>query len=212
LAIDENDNGAMRDAYNKLDMLAAKLNAALIAVHHASKGNQAGKSITDVGAGAGSQSRAADCHLVLREHETPGILVMDAVTRSFPAPAPVCIRREFPVFHVDATADPTALKSDRPSRKSKEKTEETAPPPAPPKPQRASIEDLLECASETPQQEAAIQAVAEKRGMTTKRFKELFKQATATERLHLWKIETADGRFKLYAKIPQENTQSAQST
>ena len=42
----------------------------------ASKGDQSGKSTTDVGSGAGSQSRAADTHLIIRQHEQEDVAVM----------------------------------------------------------------------------------------------------------------------------------------
>ena len=73
--VSENDNSAMATFYNRMDRIAAWTNAANVLIHHASKGDQSGKRVTDVGAGAGAQSRAADCHLILREHETPGIAV-----------------------------------------------------------------------------------------------------------------------------------------
>ena len=61
IGTDENDNGALASIYNTLDAYADQLGASFCLVHHSSKGNQSGKSITDVGSGAGSQSRAADC-------------------------------------------------------------------------------------------------------------------------------------------------------
>lgn len=66
--MDENSNGAMTAVYNRLDQYARRLQSAIAVVHHTSKGRQGDKSVTDVGAGAGSQSRAADAHLVLRLH------------------------------------------------------------------------------------------------------------------------------------------------
>ena len=50
-------------------MRAARLGAAIVLVHHTTKGAQAGKSVTDIGAGGGAQSRAADTHLVARYDE-----------------------------------------------------------------------------------------------------------------------------------------------
>ena len=75
---DENDNGAIANLYNLIDHYASRLQCAFVLIHHTSKGNQSGKAVTDVGAGAGSQSRAADAHLVLRrtrrtEHHRAGI-------------------------------------------------------------------------------------------------------------------------------------------
>ncbi len=41
------------------------------------------KAMGGVGAGAGAQSRVADVHLVLRDHEEAGVAVVDAAVRSF---------------------------------------------------------------------------------------------------------------------------------
>ncbi len=56
--IDENDNAAMSQVYNAIDRYAEMLQASFILVHHSSKGSQSGKSVTDVGSGAGAISRA----------------------------------------------------------------------------------------------------------------------------------------------------------
>ncbi|CAE7347140.1 dnaB, partial [Symbiodinium sp. CCMP2456] len=69
---DENSNTEQTKFYNLVDSIAWEAIAAVGLVHHASKGDQSGKAITDVGAGAGAQSRAADCHLVIRPHEEEG--------------------------------------------------------------------------------------------------------------------------------------------
>ena len=107
--IDENDNGAIADVYNMLDRYAQEIGCAFVLIHHTSKGNQAQKSVTDVGAGAGSQSRAADTHLVLRRHKEEGVVVMDSVVRSFRSTSPVCLRWDFPLWKRDDSLDPSQL-------------------------------------------------------------------------------------------------------
>lgn len=102
----ENDNAAMTSIYNKLDRIAEKNNAAIICVHHTSKGNQGDKSVTDVGSGAGAISRASDTHLVIREHQDAGYCVIDAVTRSGKSPAPVTARFEYPLWSLDKDVEP----------------------------------------------------------------------------------------------------------
>jgi hypothetical protein len=82
--INENDNAAVTKCYENLALLGRSKNMAIALVHHASKGNQSEKSSTDVGSGAGAISRAADTHLVLREHDTPGRAVLTLSVRSFP--------------------------------------------------------------------------------------------------------------------------------
>jgi RecA-family ATPase len=72
LGTDENSNAAVAELYNLLDTYADALGAGFTLIHHSSKGNQSAKSVTDVGAGAGAQSRAADTHVSLRPHaDTP---------------------------------------------------------------------------------------------------------------------------------------------
>jgi hypothetical protein len=108
--ISENDNAAMTKIYNELDGLARDLNCAVANVHHASKGSQADKSITDVGSGAGSLSRACDTHLVLREHEEPDAVVLEAAVRSFPPVAPLALRWSFPLWTPATDLNPDDLK------------------------------------------------------------------------------------------------------
>ena len=108
---DENDNAAMARLYTHLDDLAEELDAALVLVHHSSKGNSSSKSVTDMGAGAGSQSRACDAHLVLREHQEPGVFVIDSVNRSFPKIEKFCARFKWPKWEEASGLDPEELKA-----------------------------------------------------------------------------------------------------
>lgn len=107
--MDENDNGTMASVYNLIDRYAGTTGAAFVLIHHTTKGVQANKAITDVGAGAGSQSRACDTHVVLRRHEEEGVVVMDGVCRSFAPPTPCCLRFSFPVWNRDDTLNPAEL-------------------------------------------------------------------------------------------------------
>jgi len=107
---DENGNGDVTANYNVVDVFAQMTGAAFVLVHHSSKGEQTSKSITDVGSGAGSQARACDTHMVLRPHEEPGVVVLDAVVKSFKEFSPRCLRFDWPMFTVDATLDPASLR------------------------------------------------------------------------------------------------------
>jgi hypothetical protein len=98
----ENDNAAMMRVYNQLDSLASQWNAAIVVIHHTSKGDQSSKGLTDIGAGAGSISRAADSHIAIRPHETEGLAVMEAVTRSWKSPEPLSVKFEYPLWHAVA--------------------------------------------------------------------------------------------------------------
>jgi len=94
----ENDNAQITAIYNALDSIASETGSAIALNHHASKGDQSGKSITDVGSGAGAISRAADSHVILRPHELEGCAVMEAVCRSWRPPEPTTLKWEYPVW------------------------------------------------------------------------------------------------------------------
>ncbi len=106
---DENDNAQVANLYNCLDEYAERIGSSFALVHHSSKGNQAGKSVTDVGSGAGSQSRAADSHIVLRAHEEENVVVMEAAVRSFAPFKPICLRWDYPIWSPEPDLDPTLL-------------------------------------------------------------------------------------------------------
>jgi len=116
----ENDNAAMAKAFNMVDGFAARTGATWVLIHHSSKGDQSGKAVTDVGAGAGAQSRAADTHVVLRPHEEPDHLVLDAVVRSFRPINPLVLRWDFPVFKVADGLDPASLQQPKRARQQTE--------------------------------------------------------------------------------------------
>jgi len=110
--MNENANADVMALYNWIDRYAADTGAAWIVVHHTSKGAQGEKAVTDVGAGAGAQSRAADSHLILRQHEEEGAVVLDAAVRSFPPVAPLTLRWEFPLWRRALTLDTEAPRGD----------------------------------------------------------------------------------------------------
>jgi len=124
--IDENSNSQMTAVYNAIDRYASSLNCAFLLVHHSTKGNQAGKSITDVGAGAGSQSRAADTHIVIREHVEPDAVVLQLVTRSFAPTEPLGLRWNYPLWHYDSSLDVTKIKQPNSKPKKAENAAEKA--------------------------------------------------------------------------------------
>jgi hypothetical protein len=106
----ENDNSNMTQIFNQLDRYAEQTDSSIILVHHSSKGSQGEKSVTDVGSGAGSQSRAADTHLILREHEELGHVVLDAVVRSFEPVEPLVLQWSFPLWVPVMDLDPEKMK------------------------------------------------------------------------------------------------------
>ena len=117
----ENDNAAVTAVYNRVDQYAEALNAAVVLIHHSSKGDQSGKTVTDVGAGAGAQSRAADAHLVLRSHEQEDVYVLEAAVRSWPPLKPQCLRWAFPLWHPVNDLDPGRLQRPEEKRKKAQK-------------------------------------------------------------------------------------------
>lgn len=116
---DENSNGTIKDVYNLIDAMADSTRAAWFLNHHASKGDQSTKEITDVGAGAGAQSRAADGHLVIRPHKESDCYGMEAAVRSFAPLTAVGLRWEFPTWSLDDSLDPAELKTPTEARKGK---------------------------------------------------------------------------------------------
>lgn len=180
---DENDNGTMSQVYNSLDGYAARLGCSFVLVHHSSKGNQSGKSVTDVGAGAGSQSRATDTHLVLRPHEEPECVVIDAAVRSWPPIEPRVLRWTFPVWTPDDTLDPAALRPERPRRRPKAEKETKPPEPDWDAPRFATA-----FVSESPATILAIVEAAKTAGLSERKAKQLLKLAEADGRVHRWKF------------------------
>lgn len=170
---DENDNGRMASLYNQLDSYADRLGCSFVLIHHTSKGNQSGKSITDVGAGAGSQSRATDTHLVLRPHEEEDAVVLDAAVRSWAPVMPRCLRWTFPVWEPADELDPLALRGEQPRRKA------MAPQPT------WNIDRFIEAfVSDEPRALEAILVAANAQGINDWQARKFLRAAEASERVY----------------------------
>jgi hypothetical protein len=179
---DENSNAAMAAVYNEIDRQANRLGCAFVLVHHTSKGNQAGKSVTDTGAGAGSQSRASDSHLVFRPHEEDGCVVLEAAVRSWPPVGPVCLRWHFPVWMPDPRLDPAALKSPL-SRRSRARpaSESVVDEPA------WTTEQFVDTfVTSEPQIKAAILDAAGAAGLSRRMATDFLRAAEDERRVHRW--------------------------
>lgn len=175
---DENDNGAMARMYNQLDLYADRLGACFVLIHHTSKGNQSGKWITDVGAGAGSQSRATDTHLVLRPHEENGVVVLDAAVRSWPPLVSRCLQWQFPVWEPADDLDPTQLRAEKPKRK--KEVEETLP-------EEEQVSAFVrQFVSEEPKTKTAILRAAKKGGYSERSATRLLRAGEQDEIVHRW--------------------------
>lgn len=110
VGVSENDNATMTAIYNTVDGFADATGAAFVLIHHASKGDQSGKDVTDIGSGAGAQSRAADTHLVVRPHADDGAAVLEAAVKSFPPVERLGIRWGRPLWLSDNGLDTKRLK------------------------------------------------------------------------------------------------------
>lgn len=168
----ENDNAAITAVYNALDGLAQRTGAAVLCVHHTSKGEQAGKSVTDVGSGAGAQSRAADTHLVLRPHEEEGCVVLDAAIRSFSPVQPCVLRLAHPVWRIDETLDAAKLRQ-----------------PAKPRPPQQTVTDgevtdLVAYVGSEGCLHSTILAIAERQGMSRRKASAILSEAVERGELH----------------------------
>jgi hypothetical protein len=118
----ENDNAQMMAIYNRLDQYAKQYGCAIVVVHHTSKGGQNDKSVVDVGSGAGAIARATDSHVVIRDHETEGLQVMEFATRSFVTPEPVTVKFEHPLW--DAIATDAVLRGSRTRREEAQRADD----------------------------------------------------------------------------------------
>ncbi len=181
--MDENDNGAMAGLYNLIDRYAQITGSSFVLIHHTSKGDQSQKSITDVGSGAGAQSRAPDAHIALRWHEEEGCAVFQAEVRSWPQPAALCLRWQYPLWLPEPSLDPTALRSpgSRKSTASVPKTDDWTP--------ARFAEKFI---STTPHAQASILAKAQEAGLTARRAKSLLAVAEEDGLIHRWRIGPAN--------------------
>lgn len=193
---DENSNANMTDVYNRLDWYAAMLGCCFVLVHHASKGNQSGKSITDVGAGAGSQARATDTHLILRQHQEDGCVVVDAAVRSWQPLDSLCLRWSFPVWNIDDSLDPDDLRPERPRKKPKAKDEEES---------EASrwTQDrfVASFVSDEPTTMKAIMAAAKEMGITQRMARDMIQLTEDAGLIHRWSF--GSNKPVKFATVPQ---------
>lgn len=197
LGINENDNAMMAGMYNLLDSYADSLGAGFALVHHASKGSQSEKAVTDVGSGAGSQSRAADTHLILRPHEEDNVVVLDAAVRSWPPVSPMCLRWSFPRWTNAPDLDPTALRTGKPRRR-RPKTDEALPKT--PEPPWTAKRFASAFASAIPKPRGVIEETAQLMGLSDRKIRDLFRIAVECGYLHTWQ---GDDKKMLVSTEPQ---------
>jgi hypothetical protein len=189
---DENDNATMAGLYNALDSYADTLASSFVLIHHASKGSQSAKAVTDVGSGAGSQSRATDTHLILRPHEETNAVVLDAAVRSWPPVASVCLRWEWPLWTPAPELDPLALRQPKPRSRKPEGHEPPAKSAEPPWTAQRFAE-AFGSAERKPR--AAVLEAAQLAGLSDRKAHELCKRAIDLGLLHSWREEGQANRW-----------------
>lgn len=209
---DENDNGAMANIYNFLDYHASRLRCSFVCIHHASKGNQSAKAVTDVGSGAGSQSRAVDCHLVLRPHEEQNVVVLDAAVRSWKPIDAFCLKWGFPLWTPAPDLDPNDLLSTNARQRRTDKTDDKD---AEQLPKKWTVDEFaVKFVSSQPTFEATIVGEATDAGIPRRKAEELLGRAIDKGLVHKWKVGNETAR---YATLPPlkpnaEDTDGAQKT
>ena len=182
---DENDNARMAAIYNRIDQYADRLGSSFVLVHHTSKGNQAEKSVTDVGAGAGSQSRATDAHVVLRPHEEEGCVVLNAAVRSWPPVDATVFRWQFPVWMPEPDLDPARLR--RPYRRSRTKSDERKSAAA-----KWTSERFVEAfVTEEPKTKTNIIDSAVECGLSERNAEKLLNRCEDQKRIFRWKLKSS---------------------
>ena len=173
---DENNNAFIASFFTKLIVAATRLDCSILCVHHQSKGNQAGKSVADLGSGAGAQSRAVDWHCGLREHAEAGCVSLHTICRSFPPTDPSVWDLKPPTMAQRFELDPDDLKSPKPR---KSKTAEPKPEKAP----KPNWETISKVAGEDPRDAAYFAAEL---NLGERKAVELLRQSVAKQRLYLW--------------------------
>lgn len=205
-AFDENSNAQMTALYRRFERIAEHLQAAVLIVHHASKGSQADKRVTDVGSGASAQSRAPDCHIALREHEVDDCVVFDAKVRSFRPVESFVMRWQYPLWERDLSLDPASIKTGRRSRN----TDRPQPQPKE-KPEPWTVDrfvsTFLNC---EPVGKSIIKVMAPSRGTSARQALDLLDAAVTEGKAHVWTGQ--DGRTKTYSTKPQPLIQPLSET
>jgi hypothetical protein len=195
---EENSNGAMTDIYRLWEQLAEATGAALVLVHHATKGGQAEKSVVDVGAGASAQARSPDAHIVLRQHEVDECVVVDAKVRSFPPPESIVIRWGYPLWRRDVELDPAKLKTNKRPRAAKQPKEQSEKPKHKDWTPQRLAEDVL---TTTPQRKSVIITKAGLAGLARRKASEYLDYLESQGKAFCWRLEGESADF--YATVKQ---------
>ena len=106
---DENRAGDIGELCDLLESLAVDTGAAVLYVHHFSKGKQAAKDPIDRFSGSGVFARDADSIIVMTKHEAEDCYTIDLTLRNLPEQESFVVRWDYPVMLLDDAKDPTKL-------------------------------------------------------------------------------------------------------
>jgi hypothetical protein len=107
--LDENSAGDMAQVMKAIEDIAARYGAAVVVVHHFSKGNQSSKSAIDRVSGSGVLGRDPDVLLNLTAHEQEDCFTFEATQRNRGKSSSSVLRFKFPVFVKAPELDPSKL-------------------------------------------------------------------------------------------------------
>jgi hypothetical protein len=203
----EKDAGIMTEAYSALQRYATMIGAALFGVHHSSKGNQSDKSVVDMGSGSGVQSRFADGHIAVREHEEADCAVFDGVLRSF-APFPKFgARWRFPLWEYDPTLDPEKIKRER-GRGGRPKKDAAKADETPTAPEWTAERFVAEFVGTAPSARDAIQSKATRGGISFRAVGGFIAEAEEAGLIFEHRKEGFKGKF--YSTVNPQSGECAQ--
>lgn len=109
-ARDENSAGDINSLMNELDKIAVASGASIVAGHHFSKGNQAGKESTDRMSGSGVFTRSPDALLIITPHEEQDVYTVETTLRNHKRMEPFCVRWDHPLMVRSIDHNPAKLK------------------------------------------------------------------------------------------------------
>lgn len=98
---DESDQAAVKPLLKAFDLLCETTGASIVYSHHYAKGLSGDKATIDRGSGSGLFQRDFDVGVFVGHHKTPGLLVCEAINRSYPPWEPFSIKWENSHFQYD---------------------------------------------------------------------------------------------------------------
>lgn len=113
---DENSSRDQTKLFNELDRITTEGRATLILNDHFSKGSQSDKDPLDAIRGSSAKGGDVDAAIIIRAHENKFSYTVDVIHRELPPVEPFVISWKFPLFSIDESLDPAALKQPKRGR------------------------------------------------------------------------------------------------